>query len=372
MIEQSRRRRREEHLVPKWLAVIGAWGWRFVGTAAAVLVIVRVLGYFDVAGTRDSHHVLGRCGRRTLLGLWIVPRFSDQISTVGTAVSDGADRIEGWFIDGPFGLSRDQANQHRDDLGTQLTSGRQGVTSQIMRSRRTAVGLTIGFVVTLVLTFFVVKGGRQVIDRFLRRVDPKRERRLRPLSDGLWDALGGYSSGTAANGVVSAFRPGERTFAARRSAGAPRGRADPPRRVRPALVGAFPVGGAAALRRSPPTAWGPRSQSSASRSRSTTSRETSRARSSWGDPSTCRLLPAVPTVACGLSFRVWAGRIRSRRVQNQAVLDRRVDARRPGIRRISEGADRGRTHLQTSSVSSGQLEPQRGAGIHRIRGGPVG
>ncbi len=222
-----------ERSAPRWLEVIGAWGWRFVGAAAGLFVIIKVLGYFEVvvipiglavllstAFSPPAHWLRERgcppalatftvflTGAATvaLLGLWIVPRFAHEISTVGTAIGDGVDQVEHWFIHGPLDLSAKQVSEYRQKIGSQLTSGQQGVTSRVIQSLRTVLDVVVGLVVTLVLTFFFVKDGRRIVDRVLDRVDPDGSRRLRSLSDGLWYTIGGYIRGTAANGVVNAI-----------------------------------------------------------------------------------------------------------------------------------------------------------------------
>ena len=218
-------------MVPRWLELIGAWGWRFVGVAAALYVIGKVFMALDAvlipmlvallvatvlappAQWLRRHGFAPALATLTVflaglvvvagVGWWVVPNIVDEGSSVGPAISDGVDRMEQWLIDGPLDLSKKQVNEYRDKISSQMTDGESGLVSGVIDSARTAADMLVGLVLTLVLTFFFVKDGSRMVDWVLKRADPEGTRKLRSLGDDLWFAVGGYIRGTAANGVVN-------------------------------------------------------------------------------------------------------------------------------------------------------------------------
>lgn len=223
---------RRDVVVPRWLEAIGAWGWRFVGSAAALYVLGKVLTAFDVvvipvliallvstalsppARWLRQHGFAPALATLTVfvaglvvvaaVGWWVVPGFIEEGSSVGPAIGDGVNQVEQWLIDGPIGLSEDQLAGYQDKIGSQLTDGEGGVVSGVIESARTAANVTVGLVLTLVLTFFLVKDGTRIVEWVLNRFDPEGTHDLATLGDDLWFTIGGYVRGTAVNGLVNA------------------------------------------------------------------------------------------------------------------------------------------------------------------------
>lgn len=147
---------------------------------------------------------LGAGGILVGIGYWLVPVFASEINLVGPQLANGVDRLQTWLTDGPLGLTPSQVAGYRANLGANLSESLRSVPAGVFWGARTALDLSIGVVLTVVLSVFVVKDGNRVVDATLARLDPTGQRRLEALAQDLWVTLGGYVRGAAANGAINA------------------------------------------------------------------------------------------------------------------------------------------------------------------------
>lgn len=218
-------------MVPHWLLVVGAWSWRLLAGVAVLVVAGTALRRLEVVVVPTLVAVLiatvlappaGWLRRRgcparlaTLavfaaagavlagIGVWLVPVFAREASLVGPQLGDGFDRLQAWAATGPLGLSDTQVASYRAELGAALTDAVRGVPADVAWGARTALDLTVGVVVSVVLAVFAVNDGSRFTAAVLARADPTGARRLRALTDDLWFTLGGYVRAAAANGLVN-------------------------------------------------------------------------------------------------------------------------------------------------------------------------
>lgn len=217
--------------MPRWLAVVGAWSWRLLGGVAVLVVAGTALRRLEVVVVPTLVAVLiatvlappaGWLRRRGCpprlatfavfavagavlagIGIWLVPVFAREASLVGPQLGDGFDRLEAWAATGPLGLSDAQVASYRSELGSALTDAVRGVPADVAWGARTALDLTVGVVVSVVLAVFAVNDGSRFTAAVLARADPTGSRRLQALADDLWLTLGGYVRAAAANGLVN-------------------------------------------------------------------------------------------------------------------------------------------------------------------------
>lgn len=134
--------------------------------------------------------------------LLIVPPTVDQFADLGSALSEGLDDVEQWLVDGPLGLEQEQVRQYtRDPLG-QAAEVIDLPSGSIMSGARTAGEVAVGGLLSIVLTFLLLKDGRRFQAAVMDRV-PARHRDLwRASAQRAWSACGGFLRGAAVLGVI--------------------------------------------------------------------------------------------------------------------------------------------------------------------------
>lgn len=219
--------------VPSWLQIAAAWAWRVLVVAVAVFVAGMAFSRLHVvtvplvaalflatllappAQWLRRHHVPG------LLATWIVflvvsgaiagivlgilPTARVEFATLGADLVKGLSRAQGWLVNGPLGLSRSEVKgsiaKIQGYIGKDQTTLLKGALSGVAVVGELAAGLLL----TLVLTFFMVKDAPSLTAWAAGLVrNDVRARQARKLGRAVWGTLTGYVRGTAVNGVVNA------------------------------------------------------------------------------------------------------------------------------------------------------------------------
>lgn len=215
--------------VPRGLEVLTAWSWRLliVGLAlyaAAIIaarlrivllpmvialllatVLVPVKRAMTSRGVPRPLAMLGIVvlffGTIGLAGVLIVPPLVDEFSDLNTTLEEAADDVEDWLVTGPLSLDRQFVADVRDRI-EQAAQDAQ-ISDGAVVSGATLVGEVIaGLLLSLVVTFFVVKDGPQIQRAVLSLFPVTRHEQLRAAGNGAWRALGGYLRGSATLGIV--------------------------------------------------------------------------------------------------------------------------------------------------------------------------
>jgi len=186
---------REVVELPRPLAVASAFSWRLLVVVAAAAVVVYVLVTLRlivipvfVALLLSTLLVpvadrLARLGAPRLLATWltiagsigivggiaylVAPQIVDQFDAVGRDVRRGAEDAVTWLVEGPLDLSRADVQRYVDQIGQQFSERRSSLISGAFRGAYLLVEIVVGILLTLVVTFFFVKDGRQFVDAIL-------------------------------------------------------------------------------------------------------------------------------------------------------------------------------------------------------------
>jgi predicted PurR-regulated permease PerM len=160
-------------------------GWRRGFAAAAVL-----FGFLVVL-----------TGVVAVTGATIVDGFGD----LGPTVSEGLDDLETWLVeDSPFDVDRQDLRRWRTELGDAVSEFWQSSRGSVVAGAVVVAEVALGIVLTLVMTFFLLKDGDRFRDRVVRSVSPARRELAGRVAHRAWDALGGYLRGAALLGLVEA------------------------------------------------------------------------------------------------------------------------------------------------------------------------
>lgn len=177
-------------LLARALTPVSSWlrGHRFRPALAA---LVTVLGFFIVLG-----------GIVTAVGASVVSEFDQLGPTLGEAIDD----VEEWLVeDSPFDLDRADLERLREQAGETITDFVSSSQGSVVSGAIVAAEVVVGVILAIIVTFFFVKDGRRMTDRFVAMLPrPRRDLGGRMLGRA-WAALGGYLRGAALLGVVESI-----------------------------------------------------------------------------------------------------------------------------------------------------------------------
>jgi predicted PurR-regulated permease PerM len=176
-------------LLTRALAPVASW-LRTRGLKPGLAAVATVLGFVVV--------VVASVGA---LG-WAVADDLDEVRpTLDTAVDD----IAVWLVeDSPFDVTRGDVDRWRAEAGDSLerfTSSDGGAISGVVLFGEVVLGILL----TLVVTFFLLKDGRRFAEGAVRLAPVGHRATARRAIDRGWEAAGGYLRGAAVLGVVESL-----------------------------------------------------------------------------------------------------------------------------------------------------------------------
>jgi len=134
----------------------------------------------------------------------LIPPFVTQIQELIATVSEGAESVLIWLEEGPIGYNRDQVQELIEQgLATLESSAGDIAVSLGTIAVAVAQGLT-ALVLALVLLFFFVKDGEQIVSWFISRSPELHRNTIRACGARGWVALSGFVRGTAAVALIDA------------------------------------------------------------------------------------------------------------------------------------------------------------------------
>jgi predicted PurR-regulated permease PerM len=145
-------------------------------------------------------------GAVTFLGglVLLVPAFTRQVAALGPTVAEAFDRMLEWLDEGPLGLDRDDIEQLVSDAIDNIGEFSGAIASQV-GSIAIAVGEVLAAIsLAVVLLFFFVKDGEQIVGWFIARAPDRLRDDMRAAGARGWGALAGYVRGTAAIALIDA------------------------------------------------------------------------------------------------------------------------------------------------------------------------
>ena len=188
--------------VPVVVRVAAAWSWRLLLIAAAVVtvayvaaelrlvVIPAVLALFLAIVLDPLHRLLQRVGLPgglaavgsllaflgVLAGLFalLVPPVVDELGTLGDSLEDGARQVVDWLAEGPLNASDAQIQGAVDDAIARARDNAGAIGGGVLTGASLVGEVVVGLLLTLVLTFFLLKDGDRLWAWLLDRAGPER------------------------------------------------------------------------------------------------------------------------------------------------------------------------------------------------------
>lgn len=134
----------------------------------------------------------------------LVPMFVAQAADLGPTVLEGVESVLAWLEDGPLGIDRAQLETWMSQALGAIQEQAGQLAGSALQVATTTIGAITAFILTIILTFFLVKDGEAIAGWLLDRV-PEEHRDLVAASGTRgWESLGGYVRGTATVAFVDA------------------------------------------------------------------------------------------------------------------------------------------------------------------------
>ena len=188
------------------------WTLAFLYLVTIPIILALVLGTFCVPAAqrlKDRGVPAGAAAGIVVLGGLLVvtgalaamaPSFVRQAQDLRPALEEGIDEFFEWLETGPIGLSRTEV----EDFFSNLGDSTDGIT-ETATSVAIAVGSGIAaLLLTVVLLFFIVKDGPEIVEWTLRRCPDRHRDAVSAIGARTWRALGGFMRGTALVALIDA------------------------------------------------------------------------------------------------------------------------------------------------------------------------
>ena len=221
-------------LVPAWLEVSAAWAWRLAVLIIGGLAVFWLLSQLLVVSLpiivatilstmaapvaqklRDrgappsvAAGIVVGGGIALFVGFiaLIAPSFVDQAGDLGTSLEAAYEDVLDWLETGPLGIDRMQLQDLLDRAQEFASSGGGGssVVTGVLGGVSIAVQGITALALTIILLFFFVKDGEDIVAWFIERTPSHNRETVRAVGRRAWSALGGYVRGTALIALIDA------------------------------------------------------------------------------------------------------------------------------------------------------------------------
>ncbi|HSK24969.1 MAG TPA: AI-2E family transporter [Egicoccus sp.] len=218
--------------VPSWLHTGASWGWRLlvmlVGAGAILWVMARlslvtlpiiialILCTLCVPPARALERrglprapaaliVVGG-GLLAIGGLvaLLTPAFVDQVQELQPTVLDAVDTLFG-FLENNFGWNRDEVFSYVQQLTDRAQESGGQVAGQVLTGAAAIVQGLAALLLAIVLLFFFVKDGEQIVAWFQARSPADHRDTISAVGRRAWAALAGFVRGTATVALIDAI-----------------------------------------------------------------------------------------------------------------------------------------------------------------------
>ncbi len=218
--------------VPDPLRVAAAYSWRLLVVSAAAVVVALVvsrlwlvflslvLALFGTALLRPPVQALKARGWppaaaaagglaaafAVLAGLMllVVPPFISQLEELGVSLRRGVNTVRDWLIEGPLDLSRRQLDEYVAEAADQLRQNSDAIIDGVLSGAQFAGSVVAAVAIALVVTFFFLKDGDDMVDWLIGVFGRRHEAALRDLGARIWETLSGYLRGMTAVALFDA------------------------------------------------------------------------------------------------------------------------------------------------------------------------
>jgi predicted PurR-regulated permease PerM len=216
--------------VPRLLQVTAAWSWRLLLTGLVVYVAFKLADYLRLVTLPFIAAMLGtallqpfaawlrRRGFSPLLSTWCVfflaliviagaitllaNQISSQYPVLFSEVTKTANHIQSSLAGPPFHLSKARLSKLSSDLLNYISQHKSVVAGTVVTGGKYAAEFVTGIIVTLFISFFLLKDGSAIWHWLIHRMAPEAKRRMDGAGHQAWRALVNYMRGTTVVAVI--------------------------------------------------------------------------------------------------------------------------------------------------------------------------
>ncbi len=218
--------------VPGWLERAAGWAWRLLVLGALLYVLIRVIGMLHVvvlpcvasllltALLQPLTQRLRRLGLPALAATWCTmlaalvvlagaatlaaTRTSADYQRLVTDLGGTTNDLQRWLAGAPFHLHRAGLTQLSNRLLTFLKQHQSAVAGTVLSGGKIFVEVLAGLVLTLFVTFFLLKDGERIWAWLTSFLGHEARTRARGAGAAAWQAVTYYVRGTVAVAAIHA------------------------------------------------------------------------------------------------------------------------------------------------------------------------
>ena len=223
----------EHNRVPGWLQSGAAWSWRLLVLALAIYLITRVLGVLYIvvvpciaallltALLQPLADRLRRAGLPRLaatwatlliaaavlggLGMLVATRVSADYPTLVAEARHTTTQVESWLSGPPFHVKNSNVQKFLNDIPGYLSKHKSLVEGTVVTGGKIAAEFFGGLVLTLFVTFFLIKDGERIWTWLLGALRAESAERVNRAGHAAWLAVVYYMRGTVAVAAIHAI-----------------------------------------------------------------------------------------------------------------------------------------------------------------------
>lgn len=221
--------------VPGWLRTGAGWAWRLLLLAAVVYVAARIAEKIYIVVVPCAAALLitallqpavgrlrrgwgGRLGMPGIVATWVTllgaaavlagigflvsDRVSADYPTLVTETKHTSKQLQSWLAGPPFRLKGSNVQHFLDDIPSFLSQHKSLVEGTVLTGSKIVAELLGGLVLTLFVTFFLLKDGERIWGWLIKELRSTAAERVDRAGRAAWQALVYYMRGTVAVAAI--------------------------------------------------------------------------------------------------------------------------------------------------------------------------
>ncbi|MGV0644138.1 AI-2E family transporter [Mycolicibacterium sp. XJ2546] len=134
----------------------------------------------------------------------IVPPLLDQMPALVDQATAGIDRLQEWIAGPPINLQQQQLDRFVESLVNAMRESSSAIATGVVSGVSTVGSVLVTLVLTVVLSFFVLKDGRKFVPWLTGLTGRRAGRHLDAVLTRMWDNLGGFIRAQAGVALIDA------------------------------------------------------------------------------------------------------------------------------------------------------------------------